>query len=121
MGGLHSLTLHGNPWQCDCHLRALIDWLVVANLPMVDLPRCKAPKRLEGQRFADIALDNFACSPELLTSPRYIEANVGKSFSVPKRVFCTIHQKATNCMFKCLKSKVLFKHSNFSNSQDFRL
>ena len=80
MGKLHSLTLHGNPWKCDCQLRPLIDWLVDANLPMVDLPRCKSPDRLSGQRFADIALDNFACTPELLPSPRYIEANIGKVY-----------------------------------------
>lgn len=80
MGKLHSLTLHGNPWKCDCQLRPLIDWLVDANLPMVDLPRCKSPDRLAGQRFADIALDNFACTPELLPSPRYIEANIGKIY-----------------------------------------
>ena len=43
MAGLHSLTLHGNPWTCDCSLRPLIDWLGTANLPMVDTPRCHAP------------------------------------------------------------------------------
>ena len=78
MEKLHSLTLHGNPWNCDCHLRPLIDWLMVANLPMVDLPRCKVPQRLAGQRFADITIDNFACPPELLPSARYVEANKGE-------------------------------------------
>ena len=78
MTDLHSLTLHDNPWHCDCHLRPLITWMVEANLPMVDLPRCSAPKRLAGRRFADIALENFACNPELLPAPRYIEANVGE-------------------------------------------
>ena len=31
MSGLHSLTLHGNPWTCDCGLRPLLDWLVRHN------------------------------------------------------------------------------------------
>ena len=79
MEGLHSLSLHGNPWRCDCHLTHLINWLMVANLPMVDLPRCRSPPRLTGQRFADVTLDNFACTPELLSTPRYLEANVGES------------------------------------------
>ena len=69
MGKLHSLTLHGNPWKCDCQLRPLIDWLVDANLPMVDLPRCKSPDRLSGQRFADIAptglLHKTVCDTQL--------------------------------------------------------
>ena len=78
MAGLHSLTLHGNPWTCDCSLRPLIDWLVTANLPMADTPRCHAPNRLGGKRFADIPLADFACTPELLPAPRYVEANIGK-------------------------------------------
>ena len=81
MEGLHSLSLHGNPWRCDCHLVHLIKWLMVANLPMADLPRCRSPSRLSGQRFADVTLDNFACSPELLSSPTYLEANVGELYS----------------------------------------
>ena len=28
---LHSLTLHDNPWTCDCHLRPLLHWLQVVN------------------------------------------------------------------------------------------
>ena len=78
MSGLHSLTLHGNPWGCDCGARPLLDWLVSANLPMVDTPRCHAPPRLAGQRFADIPLSKFACAPELLPGPRYVEANIGE-------------------------------------------
>ena len=75
---LHSLTLHGNPWKCDCELRPLIDWLMVANLPMVDVPKCKMPRRLAGKRFTDIGIDNFACPPELMAATRYIESNIGK-------------------------------------------
>lgn len=79
---LHSLTLHGNPWKCDCELRPLIDWLMVANLPMVDLPKCKTPRRLSGKRFTDIAIDNFACPPELMAATRYIESNIGSNATI---------------------------------------
>jgi len=83
---LHSLTLHGNPWACDCHLRPLLNWLQDANLPMVDLPKCRTPKRLAGQRFADIPLENFACPPEIIAASRYIEANIGSNATVTCRV-----------------------------------
>ena len=45
---------------------------------MVDTPRCQYPARLAGQRFADIPLSKFACAPELLPGPRYVEANIGE-------------------------------------------
>lgn len=83
---LHSLTLHGNPWKCDCELRPLIDWLMVANLPMVDLPKCKTPRRLAGKRFTDIAIDNFACPPELMAATRYIESNIGSNATIHCKV-----------------------------------
>lgn len=55
------------------------DWLVTANLPMVDLPSCSSPRRLAGQRFpATIPAEQFACPPELRPAVRYIEANIGK-------------------------------------------
>lgn len=34
--GLHSIELSGNPWRCDCRLRALKRWLVAANVPLTE-------------------------------------------------------------------------------------
>jgi hypothetical protein len=36
-----------------------------------------APARLENKRFADLNVDEFACPPDLLSAPRFVEANAG--------------------------------------------
>ena len=38
------------------------------------------PQRLAGLKFANLQVDEFACPPELLSAPRYVEANVGEYF-----------------------------------------
>ena len=38
------------------------------------------PQRLAGLKFANLQVDEFACPPELLSAPRYVEANVGECF-----------------------------------------
>lgn len=77
--GLHAIELGNNPWACDCRLRPLKQWLVSNNVPHSLDPTCDSPPRLAGQQFANLQVDEFACPPELLSAPRYVEANVGKS------------------------------------------
>jgi netrin-G1 ligand len=36
--GLHGIELSGNPWACDCRLRALKEWLLAANVPQTIEP-----------------------------------------------------------------------------------
>ena len=76
--GLHVIELANNPWACDCRLRPLKHWLVSNNVPYSMDPKCARPPRLAGQQFANLQVDEFACPPELLSAPRYVEANVGK-------------------------------------------
>ena len=49
---------------------------------MVDTPRCQAPARLAGQRFADIPLSKFACAPELSPTSMYLTVPRGKDVSI---------------------------------------
>lgn len=37
---LHGLSLHDNPWHCDCGLRPLRDWLVRTNVARLYEPVC---------------------------------------------------------------------------------
>ena len=55
------------------------------NVPHSTDPTCAMPQRLAGLKFANLQVDEFACPPELLSAPRYVEANVGKCFE-----FCYI-------------------------------
>ena len=43
MAGLHSLTLHGNPWGCDCGLRPLLDWLVIIIIVIIIIITITSP------------------------------------------------------------------------------
>ena len=45
---LHGITLHENPWECDCRLRELKDWLSRSNVPRSVEPVCERPARLQG-------------------------------------------------------------------------
>ena len=78
--GLHAIELANNPWACDCRLRPLKHWLVSNNVPHSTDPTCAMPQRLAGLKFANLQVDEFACPPELLSAPRYVEANVGECF-----------------------------------------
>ena len=79
--GLHGIELSGNPWSCDCRLRALKEWIVTANVPHTIEPTCASPPRLENKQFAELAVEEFACPPDLLSAPRFVEANAGKARS----------------------------------------
>ena len=76
--GLHAIELANNPWSCDCRLRPLKHWLVSNNVPHSVDPQCHSPPRLAGRPFSNLQVDEFACPPELLSAPRYVEANAGK-------------------------------------------
>ena len=78
MTGLHGIELSGNPWSCDCRLRPLKEWLIAANVPQTVEPTCSTPPRLESKKFAELSVDEFACPPDLLSAPRFVEANAGK-------------------------------------------
>ena len=57
------MELFGNPWRCDCRLRALKRWLVSANVPLTEDAACSEPRRLRGKKFGALAAEEFACPP----------------------------------------------------------
>lgn len=73
--GLHGIELHGNPWTCDCRLRALHHWL--RNVSHPTSPSCSEPPRLDGQMFKDINLDSFACPPQVLVAGKKVQGPAG--------------------------------------------
>lgn len=54
------------------------EWLIAANVPQTVEPTCSTPPRLESKKFAELSVDEFACPPDLLSAPRFVEANAGK-------------------------------------------
>ncbi|KAF2364569.1 Leucine-rich repeat, partial [Trinorchestia longiramus] len=76
---LQGVELHGNPWICDCRLRALHRWLREVAHPTS--PLCKFPSRLEGKKFSDIDLDSFACPPQVLVTGKKAQGKAGSNIT----------------------------------------
>lgn len=77
---LRVIDLSDNPWNCDCRLRDLKIWL--SNHKLFSTPSCSLPTRLANKPFSELALDEFACKPEILPINRYVEAPIGGNATV---------------------------------------
>ncbi|XP_004644048.1 carboxypeptidase N subunit 2 [Octodon degus] len=59
---LFNLALHGNPWQCDCHLAWLSSWLHVWSDPLLHINAyCAGPAYLRGQLMPSLKEEQLVC------------------------------------------------------------
>lgn len=79
---LHGITLHGNPWRCDCHLSQLRAWLVQFNIPLSLEPKCSSPDRLSSRLIKSLDAIDFACPPEMTPTSMFLEVSYGKNVSL---------------------------------------
>ena len=85
-GSLHGVSLHDNPWHCDCHLRQLRDWMVRTNVPRLYEPTCHSPSRLSPFKITTVNLQEFACLPTVSPTSMFISVREGKNVSLVCRV-----------------------------------
>ncbi|XP_046627879.1 leucine-rich repeat-containing protein 24-like [Neodiprion virginianus] len=66
-GSLRGLTLHNNPWMCDCKLRPMQAWLQQSApaAPQEAEPTCEAPTRLHGKQIKTVKVNDLACLPKV--------------------------------------------------------
>lgn len=66
-GSLRGLTLHNNPWLCDCRLRSTQAWLKESApaAPQESEPICDAPPRLRGRQIKTVKPNELACLPQI--------------------------------------------------------
>ncbi|EZA60224.1 Immunoglobulin superfamily containing leucine-rich repeat protein [Ooceraea biroi] len=66
-GSLRGLSLHNNPWQCDCKLRIMQTWLQESApvAPQESEPVCESPERLRGRQIKLLKLNELACLPRI--------------------------------------------------------
>lgn len=83
---LHGVTLHDNPWACDCHLSQLRAWLVQFNTPLTMEPKCSAPLRLAARPVKSLDPIEFACPPEISPTSVTLEVLHGANISLQCRV-----------------------------------
>lgn len=57
------LTLHGNPWRCDCNLKYLHEWLSYNSNSVVDMSQiyCTNPQPLRGMSLTTMHKEQLVC------------------------------------------------------------
>jgi netrin-G1 ligand len=63
---LHHLQLKNNPWNCDCHVKFLMNFfknIMVVNAIKSDDITCSQPQRLNGTLWNAVPLDSLICPP----------------------------------------------------------
>ncbi|XP_017881495.1 leucine-rich repeat-containing protein 24-like isoform X2 [Ceratina calcarata] len=95
-GSLRGLTLHNNPWLCDCRLRATQAWLKESApaAPQESEPVCDAPPKLRGKQIKVVKMDELACLPQVELQER-IEAYEGDNVTLKCDVYAVPAAKLT--------------------------
>ncbi|XP_022235638.1 leucine-rich repeat-containing protein 24-like [Limulus polyphemus] len=77
---LYEITIDGNPWTCDCNLRAFRQWMDKNNVPIYVPPICTNPSRLRGKSWSQINLEDYSCPPRFLNTSSVV--SVFEDFNV---------------------------------------
>lgn len=89
LSAVYELTLHHNPWRCDCTMRTFREWMIEHRIPLSYSPNCTTPERLFGRTWSQLDLDEFACAPIVISVDTEVVVYEGKCF----RLFNLIHSK----------------------------
>lgn len=83
---LHGVALERNPWQCDCRLLEVHNWLLNYKIPHAVEPKCAGPARLIGEPIRNLEVGDLACLPDVSPTTLYLEIAEGKNISLLCRV-----------------------------------
>ncbi|KAA0191573.1 hypothetical protein HAZT_HAZT007688 [Hyalella azteca] len=83
---LHGLHVDNNPWNCNCHLRLLRQWLLQRNVPASIPPQCESPERLKGRKWRTLNEDEFVCVPLLTAVAQKVIASHGDNVTLACKV-----------------------------------
>ncbi|XP_028175003.1 uncharacterized protein LOC135072806 [Ostrinia nubilalis] len=83
---LKGLELANNPWECNCAMRPLRDWMIRRNVPATVVPDCALPPRLMHQSWDRLDLEDFACRPEVSAATNIIKGVEGDEVTLVCRV-----------------------------------
>ncbi|XP_069476331.1 uncharacterized protein [Ambystoma mexicanum] len=131
---LMSVILHGNPWNCDCKMAYLVDWLKENTYPHENnQASCESPPHLKGTVFSHLKSDQLLCSSLEDTAgvapfqKQEKAINVAQSSIMGTNVFCPCSYKTVNdktflvcTMSVCDSVKVIVDGNFHSNSLEFR-
>lgn len=80
---LSGITLENNPWDCDCRIIGLHDWLNKTRTPQAVDPVCTKPSRLRGIPLKNVKRDDLACLPDI--EPTAVELIISEGQNISLR------------------------------------
>ncbi|XP_067109212.1 carboxypeptidase N subunit 2 [Osmerus mordax] len=85
------IRLHGNPWNCDCNIQYMYDWMGENHRYVEDLSKmlCAGPVPLRGQSLASVHRDQLVCPMQRSPQPSH----------------CTLHTDNDTLIIKCKVDK----------------
>lgn len=83
---VHGVALDRNPWQCDCRLLEVHNWLLNYKIIHSTEPKCAGPERLVGEPIRNLEVGDLACLPDVSPTTLYLEIAEGKNISLLCRV-----------------------------------
>lgn len=86
LDSLHGFYFHANPWNCNCFLRPLRQWMVERNIAASVPPSCFRPERLKDRLWDSLELDEFVCVPHVTPVAQRVLASHGDNVSLACRV-----------------------------------
>ncbi|OQV21280.1 putative Immunoglobulin superfamily containing leucine-rich repeat protein [Hypsibius exemplaris] len=83
---LQQLDLHNNPWNCDCRVRDVNQWMHQRQVGSGFRPACAHPAKLQGVAWDAVPTDQLVCAPEILSIEAF-DILPGRNISIECAVF----------------------------------
>jgi Leucine-rich repeat (LRR) protein len=95
-GNLRGLTLHNNPWRCDCRLRTMQAWLKdsAPTAPQESEPVCNVPEKLQRRQIKSLKINDLACLP-YIELQNNLEVYEGENITLKCEVYALPTAKVT--------------------------
>ncbi|XP_006906257.2 carboxypeptidase N subunit 2 [Pteropus alecto] len=125
---LFNLALHGNPWQCDCHLAYLFSWLHQYSDRLFNIQTyCAGPAYLKGQVVPALKEEQLVCPVTRdhlgFQAPRPEDREPGDSWDLAMeekvaRSWCTYSNPEGTVVLSCDKAQCRWLNVQLSPRQD---
>ncbi|GAU87481.1 hypothetical protein RvY_00316 [Ramazzottius varieornatus] len=83
---LQQLDLHNNPWNCDCRVRDVQQWMKERKVGSGFEPSCATPLEYHNIPWNSFPVTKFACAPEIVSMEAF-DILPGRNISVECGVF----------------------------------
>ncbi|XP_062613184.1 slit homolog 1 protein-like [Saccostrea cucullata] len=93
---LNQLNILNNPFDCDCKLQGLIDFVKSGSVTLAGNPRCLTPENLKGTPLVSLSAANLTC-PDITTMPTTIHETESETIDATTEFMKTTYETMPNC------------------------